>query len=178
METCPECGNTALQVRSAGSARIHECGLCGAQFGDHAALTELADRAAAAQRGVAWPIWPLVRVLEALPGLAVRDSQAGGLQPPTLPFVELGGADARVLVQLENLAKSLQLGAGGLRCHWVVEVEYRRHLAFVLKPRHGGGPVAVEHARDAQHDLDRLRRNLERDVRLGWWRHAAAGSDR
>jgi hypothetical protein len=59
-----------------------------------------------------------------------------------------------------------------LRLHWIVEAEYRQHLAFVLKPRHHGGAVDAEEARDAQIDLEVLYRQLERDRRLRWWRHA------
>lgn len=161
-----------MRVRTDGGATVHECGLCGARFADRRTLEAIEDREQARGRGLSPLVWPLVRALEALPGISVRDAAAGGLQPPTLPFVELGGADASLLVQIENLAKSLQLGAGALRCHWILEVEYRRHLAFVLKPRHAGGPIGEAAVRDAQHDLAALRRHVERDARLGWWRHA------
>jgi hypothetical protein len=33
--------------------------------------------------------------------------------------------------------------------------------------------VASEFVRDAQLDLEPLRRHVERDRRLGWWRHAS-----
>lgn len=167
-----------MLVRTAGGAPIHECGLCGARFGDRQAIEALADEEQARARGVPAAVWPLARVLEQLPGLHVRESAAGDAAPPTLPFVELGVADHKALVQLENLVKSLQLGASALRCHWVVEVEYRRHLAFVLKPRHGGGAIAPSFVRDAQLDLELLRRHLERDRRLGWWRHASEEPNR
>jgi hypothetical protein len=178
VHTCADCGNSDVRVLVADSAVVHECGLCGARFGDRAAIAALEDRQAAAERGLSPLVWPLVRALEALPGLHVRSAVAGGLTPPTLPFVELGAGDQRVLLQLENLAKSLQLGAGALRCHWIVEVEYHRHLVFVLKPRHAGGPIAPEFVRDAQQDLGPLRRQLERDCRLGWWRQADEASNR
>jgi hypothetical protein len=170
---CPDCGNRDMRVRTADGATIHECGLCGGRFGDRRAVETLADQEQAQQRGVPPLVWPLVRVLEQLGGLHVREAVSGDTAPPTLPLVELGVADHKALLQIENLVKSLQLGASALRCHWVVEVEYRRHLAFVLKPRHGGGPVASEFVRDAQLDLEPLRRHVERDRRLGWWRHAS-----
>ncbi len=162
-----------MRVRTTDGAPVHECGLCGARFGDRQAIETLADQEQARERGVPDLVWPLSRALEQLPGLHVREAVAGDASPPTLPFVELGVADHKALVQLENLVKSLQLGAHALRCHWVVEVEYRRHLAFVLKPRHGGGAVAAGFVRDAQLDLELLRRHVERDRRLGWWRHAS-----
>lgn len=178
MDTCPECGNSDVRVQTVAGAPVHECGLCGARFGDRWAVEAIDDRDQARERGFDPAVWPLVRALEALPGLHVRDAHAGGLQPPTLPFVELAGTDQRLLLQLENLAKSLLLGAAAMRCHWIVEVEYRRHLAFVLKPRHAGGGIAPGTVRDAQQDLEPLRRHLERDARLGWWRHADDASNR
>lgn len=165
-----------MRVRTGAGAPVHECGLCGARFGDRRAIGEIEDQEQARERGVPAVVWPLVRALEHLSGLHVREATGGEASPPSLPFVELGVADHKALLQVENLVKSLQLGASALRCHWVVEVEYRRHLAFVLKPRHGGGAIAVEFVRDAEHDLELLRQHLERDRRLGWWRHASEPS--
>jgi hypothetical protein len=176
MDICPDCGNSDMHVRVHEGAAVHECGLCGARFGARHAVDALADAEEAVRRGLPPEVWPLVRALEHLPGLVVRAAVADDEVQRTLPFVELAVADARALVQLENLAKSLLLGAGALRCHWVLEVEYRRHLAFVLKPRHGGGPVRPEQIRDAHVDLDVLRCHLERDVKLQWWRHGESGS--
>jgi hypothetical protein len=161
-----------MRVVVVGGAPIHECGLCGARFGDRLAVEAIADAEEAAMRGIGALVWPLYRALARLPGLVVRQASEGDQEQKSLPFVELGTGSPDALLQLENLAKSLQLGAAALRLHWVVEVEYRRHLAFVLKPRHGGGPVAVAQVRDAQIDLEVLRRHVERDSRLGWWRHA------
>jgi hypothetical protein len=151
VQTCPECGNHDMTVRVVDGAPVHECGLCFARFGERRAV---------------------VRVLERLPGLCVRTSGAGEALARTLPFVELGVTTPEALVQLENLAKSLLLSAGATRLHWVVEVAYQHHLAFVLKPRHGGGPVPAAEVRDAGIDVDVLRRAIERDSRLSWWRHA------
>lgn len=160
-----------MRVRVVDGASIHECGLCEARFGDRRAIASLADAEEAEQRGVDRPIWPLVRALLRLPGLTVRKSAGGDEAARTLPFVELGVTSAGALQQLENLAKSLRLGAGACRLHWVVEVEYQHHLAFVLKPRHPGGAVSLGEARDAHVDLDVLCRQLERDLRSSWWRH-------
>ena len=172
VDICPECGNSDMSVRVADGVPIHECGLCGAHFGERRVVESLDDAEEARQRGVAVEVWPLVRALDRVKGLAVRDACAGDIAQKTLPFVALAIAGPSALVQLENLAKSLLLGAGALKRHWIVEVEYHRHLSFVLKPRHGGGLVTQEQVRDARADLDRLRRHLERDVKLQWWRHA------
>lgn len=163
-----------MRVRVEAGTPIHECALCGARFGDRRAVEAVEDAEEARARGVSPLAWPLFRALTLLPGFAVRTADPGDVAARTLPFVEIGVADAVLaIVQAENVAKSLQLGAGELQNHWVLEVEYRRHLAFVLKPRHPGGPVHAEQVRAAQVDLGTLRRLIERDSRLGWWRHAA-----
>lgn len=152
---------------------MHECGLCGARFGDRAAVEALQDADDAARVGIEPGIWPLIAVLDKLPGLRVRGSRAGDRPARTLPFVELGVLALGGLAQLENLAKSLQVSRGSLRLHWVVEVEYQHHLVFVLKPRHAGGNVPVAMVDAAAHDVVALRQQLERDMHLSWWRHAA-----
>jgi hypothetical protein len=175
VQTCLECGNHDMRVRIVDGAPIHECGMCGARFGERAAVESLTFAEEAAERGVDAAVWPLVRALSALPGLCVRSSQGGDVEARTLPFVELGATSAESLHQLENLAKSLRLGVGSVRLHWVIEVQYQHHLAFVLKPRHPGGPVSLGEARDARVDLDVLFRQFERDRKLRWWRHADGG---
>jgi len=173
LDTCPECGNHDMRVRVVDGLSVHECGLCEARFGDRRALTNLADAEEAHLHGVDRVVWPLVRTLRPLPGLCVRKSAGGDLDARTLPFVELGATGIEALHQLENLAKFLRLSAGGLRLHWIVEVEYQHHLAFVLKPRHPGGAVSLGEARDARIDLEVLAKHLARDTQLAWWRHAA-----
>lgn len=177
VQTCPECGNHDMHVQVVDGAAVHECGMCGARFGDRGAVEALGDAEEAAQRGVEAAVWPLVRALGRLPGLVVRKNTAGDVSERELPFIELGATSVEALVQLENLAKSLRLGAGALRLHWIVEVEYQQHLAFVLKPRHPGGAVTASEARFAQEDLAVLRRQLERDLRLTWWRHARSDAN-
>jgi hypothetical protein len=172
VQTCPECGNHDMKVRVVDGAPVHECCLCFARFGERLAVEALHDAEEARLRGVASGIWPLVRALERLPGLCVRTSGTCDLAARTLPFVELGVISSESLVQLENLAKSLLLSAGATRLHWVIEVVYQHHLAFVLKPRHAGGAVPAEEVRDAGIDVDVLRRAIERDSKLSWWRHA------
>jgi len=144
---------------------VHECGLCGATFGERRAVhgAELADEAFA--RGIDEEVWPLARVLEQLPGFSLGSCSAGGRA--SLPFVELvvGGPDA--LVQMENLAKSLRLGAGGLRCRWLLEARFENTL--VLAVRADGDERQL---RDARIDVEALAKQLERDMRLTWWRHA------
>ncbi len=165
-----------MRAHIVAGACIHECGLCGARFGERHAVEALADAEEARSKGVDFAVWPLVRALERLPGLYVRGAAGADGGAGTLPRVELGATSGDALVQLENLAKSLLLGASALHRHWVIEVEYQHHLAFVLKPRHGGGGVTAAEVRDANLDLEVLRRHLERDVKLRWWRHAGGTS--
>lgn len=154
---------------------LHECQLCFTRFGDRRALQRHADTEESRRLGVDPLVWPLARALDCLPGLRVRTSGGADAARRTLPFVEVVPTSAQALVQLENLAKSLRLGARGLRCHWVVEVEFQNHLSFVLKPRPGGAHLGEQTVADTTHDLDVLRRQVERDQRLSWWRHAEDG---
>ena len=176
VQVCPECGNHGMDARVVAEATVHECTLCGARIGDPAALAALDDLEQARARGIAVGVWPLVRALERLAGVCVRAARAPDGEARTLPFVELGATSGEALRELENLCKSLQLAASALRLHWVVELEYQRHLAFVLKPRHGGGPVALATVHDAAHDAEVLAQRLDRDRRLAWWRHAGDGA--
>ena len=55
---------------------IVECGLCGERFGDRAALARAADQEEAAQHGYDPAVWPVVRALLRLPGIAVGQAEA------------------------------------------------------------------------------------------------------
>ncbi|MEO6593920.1 MAG: hypothetical protein ABIP94_04120 [Planctomycetota bacterium] len=176
MHTCPECGNTDMQSRAIDGAPVYECGLCGARFGERHAMATLTAAEQARERGVDPAVWPLVRMLDRLPGLLVRAAADGGGAPVSLPFVELAVRSGEAIVQLENLAKSLQLVAGLLHHRWVLEVEFQQHLVFVLRPRLGGGTTAAAHARDARLDLEILAQQFESYCRLRWWRHAGSAS--
>lgn len=178
MDVCPDCGNHDMRVRLVDGAAVHRCGLCGGEFGDRAVIETLSDAEEARAHGFAAEVWPLVRLLSRLPGLTVREASAGDEELGALPYVEIGARDEHCLLQLENLAKALLLGAAAMACHWVIEVEFRRHLAFVLKPRHGGGEVGAKLLRDAHGDLERLRRQLERDLKLRWWQHPSSSRTR
>lgn len=171
MDTCPECGNSDMRVRLVRGVPVHECGMCGARFGDRWALAEIDDAEAAAERGLPVEVWPLVRTLEHLPGCRVREASAGEVRRGESPSLAIGATSADGLLQLENLTKSLQLGAGGLQCRWRIVVEYRRDLVFVLAPV-PEGPVTATTIAAALADLEIVRTNLERDSRLRWWRHA------
>ncbi|MCB9885064.1 MAG: zf-TFIIB domain-containing protein [Planctomycetes bacterium] len=170
MDTCPDCGNHDMRVRLLDGSPVFRCELCGGEFGDRAASESLRDTLEAQHHGFDPLVWPLVRALNQLPGLVVGEASAGDEERAVLPSVEIAVRNEDCLLQLENLAKALLLGAAAMSCHWVVEVEYRRHLAFVLKPRFPG-EVTARTVRDAQGDLERLRRQLERDQKLGWWQH-------
>jgi hypothetical protein len=162
-----------MHVRVVDGAPVHECGLCSARFGGRDAVAALDAGEEARHRGVDPGIWPLVRALERLPGVVVRAASAADERARALPFVAVALLGPVGLVQLENVAKSLRLGAGALLRPWGIEVEYRQQLTFVLQPRHGGGEVPAPVVRDAGIDVDVLARQLDRDARLSWWRHPA-----
>jgi hypothetical protein len=169
VNSCPECGNHDMHVRVLDGAAVHVCALCGTSFGERRTVDALAASEEAASAGTAPAVWPLVRVLQRLPGLEVQCSGGGDAERASLPFVELTATSATALVQLENVAKSLALAAGALRVRWTVEIAYERTLTFVLRPASGGADVAGR-ARDARADVAVLARALERDMRLSWWR--------
>jgi len=158
-----------MQVRTLDGASVFECGLCGAQFGDSRAMRRLQDAEEATRAGVDEEVWPLVRALSRLPGLRVGSSSGGSVERHTLPSVELLVTGAAALGQLENLAKALRLMQGGLRCLWQCTVHYERALTFVLT-----ATGSASNLRDARIDLEAIARQLERDMRLSWWRHAPA----
>jgi len=171
---CAECGNRTLVAVEQEGHRLFECELCGALAGDDAAVTEVLLAREARERGFDPLVYPLVRALDRIPGLRVARAGAGSPDERVWPFVQMLAVDARALVGLENLTKSIVLGAvgsGGM--HWVVEVEYQARLTFTLKPRFHRDTGRIDEAavRAAQRDLARLCANLERDMRLSWWRH-------
>ncbi|MBK8100175.1 MAG: hypothetical protein IPK26_23990 [Planctomycetes bacterium] len=169
MAPCPECGNSDVATTVIDGLAVHECGLCAALFGDPRAVDAVQGRRAAEAAGVDPRVWPVVSVLNRQPGLRVVRSHGGDSQAATLPFVQVAIQGVDGLLQLENLAKSLLVAARGHLLHWVVEVEYQSRLLFALKPRHGGGPIAAAVVQDAWLDLERIGRELARDVKLSWW---------
>ena len=160
-----------MRVVERDGGAVHECGLCGATFGDRRAVRGVSLADEAARRGVDPEIWPLARVLEQLPGFTLGSASAGGRGG--LPSVELVVSGQEALVQLENLAKALRLAAGGLRCAWLLEARFEQTLVLVVRAE--GAP---EQLRDARLDVDALAQQLDRDTRLAWWRRAAAADSR
>ena len=144
---------------------VHECGLCGARFGERRAVRESALEAEALRRGVAPEVWPLAKVLDALPGFAL--GSACGRAQGELPMVTLIVSGQEALVQLENLAKVLRLAAGRLRCRWSIEVRFEQALVVVV---YATGRASS--ARDACVDVEELAQQVDRSSRLSWWRHA------
>ena len=152
MDPCPECGNHAVVAHRRGETVVHECGLCGAVVGD--------PRIARGER-------PLADLIGSLPGLRVVPGRVGDPDRELLPALHWQVLDGRGLLQLENLAKSLQLARGSLQLPWRLEVDYDRALVFALQPR----PAAVDAAavRLARRDLELLAESVSRDSRLSWW---------
>ncbi|MFK7742574.1 MAG: hypothetical protein AB8H80_19845 [Planctomycetota bacterium] len=179
MNTCQECGNHDMHAKRLDGATVHECGLCGAQFGDRGAVENLERCDEATRRGVDPRIWPLGRVLEGLPGVELGAMSAGGeggqrdASGLQLPFVELVVIGAEALLSMENLAKTLRLAMGSLLCTWRIEARFELALVFqltiALRDQH--------RLRDAYIDVEALAKQLERNQRLQWWRRTPHAPD-
>lgn len=170
---CEECGNRALVAVVRDGAEYFECELCGALAGEDSVVLAAQLRREARERGYDPIVYPLVDTLERVVGLRVTRASAGVPAQRTWPFVQMRGVDERTMHAVENLVKSLSLGAAGSGgMHWVVEVEYQAHLTFTLKPRFHRDPDRIDAAmvEHAQRDLERLRANIERHAHLSWWR--------
>lgn len=178
MDACQECGSRDVALRAVEGGVVLECGLCGALSGEPSMVQRLSDSREAEAAGVGPAVWPLVRTLDKLPGIAVHDSDAGDPGRGHPPWVRWLALDGRALVQVENLATTLHLLRAALLLPWTIEVEHGGMLLFALRVRMpagtGGGDAgpraraAVERARD---DLATLQRAIDRNQRLSWWRH-------
>ena len=165
METCPECGNHDVHAIELDGSIVHECGLCGEQYGDRHSVVGVVRAKAADQRGIDRAIWPLARVLEQLPGLDLGATSAG--KGTKLPFVDLVVSGHEALLQVENLAKAMRLAEGSLRCRWRIEARFDHTLVFLVSPALMGSTL-----RDARIDIEVLAQHIHRGMRLTWWRHA------
>jgi len=175
MQSCVECGSERVQVRLRDGEAYGECELCGAVLGENEAAARTRSDREAADQGVDRQVWPVVQALARLQGLHVVASHGGDVEARTLPFVQWTTTGDAGLLQLDNLAKWLALSSRSHRLHWVVELEYGHGLTFTLKPRVDPRTLQLETVREAQQDLDLLHLELERNVRLSWWKHPVAG---
>ena len=170
---CEECGSSNLQWQRIEGVETLVCGLCGSVAGDDEASARALQALEARAKGHHPDVWPLVKALDRIRGLHVVRSDPGDPEARTWPFVQMVATEPKAApTALENLVKSLALGAPGHDVHWVVEVEYQTRLLFTLKCRfhRDVDRVGRELLLRARQDLDRVRRNLERDMRLSWWR--------
>jgi hypothetical protein len=174
MERCDECGTRNLAPVVLEGLRVLECGLCGALAGDDHAVSRLLHIREARESGIHPDVYPLIRVLGKILHFTVVSSHGGDAEARVWPFVQMGIEHPDAIGGLENLAKSLAMSARGHDIHWVIEVEYRHRLVFTLKPRFHRDPdrIGPDLVRAARADMERIRRNLERDMRLGWWRES------
>lgn len=173
MQNCIECGSERVQVRLRDGEAYGECELCGAILGETGAAVRTRSDREAIDQGVDREVWPVVQALTRLRGLHVIASHGGDPEARTLPFVQWTSLGDAGLQQLDNLAKWLALSSRSHRLHWVVELEYVHGLTFTLKPRVDPLRLGAETVLEAQRDLDQLHGELERNVRLSWWKHPA-----
>ena len=173
VDTCPECGNSDLQACVMDGAAYVVCGLCGERFGQRHVLESVSDREEAVHQGYEVAVWPLVRALLPLQGLAIEAAEAGDVERDSGPSVTLSPRAQHGLQELENLGRSLRLAAGSLHLEWVIEVDCERRLAFVLRARVRAAWSAAA-LRQAHLDIETLARDLERNRKLQWWQQAPA----
>ena len=147
------------------SGTVIECGLCGEQFGERRAVAGSSLHVEAERRGIDPIIWPLARVLERLAGMDLGATSAGSGEQ--LPFVDLVVVGQEALLEIENLAKAMRLAEGSLRCKWRLEARFEHTLVFLVSPGLKNSTL-----RDARIDIEVLAQQVERDMRLTWWRHA------
>lgn len=165
MDTCPECGNHDMRAVQNAGGTVIECALCGEQYGDRTATNKSSLALEAERRRVDVLIWPLARILEQLPGLDLGATSAGSGE--SLPFVDLVVVGQAALLQIENLAKAMRLAEGSLRCRWRIEARFEHTLVFLVSPALKNSTL-----RDSRIDIDVLAQQIDRDMRLTWWRHA------
>lgn len=170
VDTCPECGNHDLRPVKLDSGTVIECALCGEQFGERRTVTSSRLSEEAERRRIDPMIWPLARILERLPGTDLGATSAGSGE--TLPYVDVVVVGQAALLQIENLAKSMRLAEGSLRCRWRIEARFEHTLVFLVTPNVKGSTL-----RDARIDIEVLAQGIERDMRLTWWRHANAAEN-
>jgi hypothetical protein len=147
------------------SGTVIKCGLCGEQFGERRAVTNLNLSEEAGDRRIDPVIWPLARILERLPGMDLGATSAGYHE--VLPYVDLVVVGQEALLQIENLAKSMRLADSCLRNRWRIEARFDHTLVFLITANMKGSTL-----RDARIDIEVLAQRIERDMRLTWWRHA------
>ena len=165
VDTCPECGNHDLRPVKLSSGTVIECGLCGEQFGERRVVSSSSLSAEAERRSIDPLIWPLALVLERLQGMDLGATSAG--HGEQLPYVDLVVVGQEALLEIENLAKAMRLAEGSLRCKWRLEARFEHTLVLLVSPALKNSTL-----RDARIDIEVLAQQIERDMRLTWWRHA------
>lgn len=170
MDSCLECGNQTVLPKTYDGRPVLECDLCGALSGGAATVATVERAREAKHSGVDESVFALHRAIESLEGLFVTHSDGGDRARKKLPSVRWSALDARGLVQLENLAKSLRLCERETSVAWTIECEFLHGLEFALVPRLAAAAVREADVALAQADLAVLARSIARDSRLSWWR--------
>lgn len=171
MYDCEECGSESVAGVILEGVQLEECGLCGNLSGDdrHVAHVILVREARAS--GIHPAVYPLVLQLNKIRGLHVLRAEVGDTDLRTWPYIQMAMSGENTAA-LESLTKSLGLTNTGSEVHWVLELEYQKQLVLTLKPRFHRDldHIHADLLELTRADLDRLRRNLGRDMFLSWWR--------
>ncbi len=168
---CESCGNHSLEPFGKSGSELLECSICGAITGDDGEVSRVLLEREAKERGFGQRIYPLVRELEALPGLRVRKAVDGDSWAMTFPQVGMQ-CDKRGVRQLAMLLRCLALHQRELSCRWVVQLDLAEELLYVLKPDFQALPAQVPAQRvdDAGQDSEQLGVFVAADRHLSWWK--------
>ncbi|MCR4318081.1 MAG: hypothetical protein NUW37_17185 [Planctomycetes bacterium] len=167
---CDICGNNTVERTKIEGFVVDECSVCGEIVADPETLETIETIREAVQLGIEPEIYPLVKVLNKLPGFETFSSCEGhpveGLKPNVMFRITEGGLES-----LRRLLTSLKLANREIRGHWVIEAELQPDLCFVLKPK-------IEPRYDErwkgdiikfQRDVKTLVNCFERDRHLAIW---------
>ena len=164
---CEACGCDALEPVD-GRTDLLRCTLCGELGGDPLVVRRELESEEASRRGIDMRIFPLVKALESLvDGIEVVGSNEGRRSPPAPPFIQMAADRVSGWKALVNLATTLAVANRSLNFRWVLEVEIKRSLIVVLRPR--PDPTCEADLEPIRRDVLELADQLHRDSRLSWW---------
>lgn len=170
MEQCLYCGSTSTKQIRVDIHTVTQCQLCGEHTGPSEALEILEDRRAARERNVPLEVYPLVKLIERIPGCTVDSASEGNADLLIYPFVNFH-IDPHCLQRLEKLLLSLRHANEQAHTRWIIQATLQHTLTFELKPNFAVMPDSLNRhdIKQSVHDLPALIRTLSRDMDLSWW---------
>ena len=168
---CETCGSHNVTRREVEGHLLFECNLCGALEGDDAAIEHIELLRRGRERGFDDAITPLALTLESAEVFRIVQATGGDPRRNEAPSVmfRLTKNDTSYI---EKLLRSIELANRKTKLRWLVELTLQNTIVYILRPRFWRPPsdIAPEDIEMAMRDLDRLARQLKRDLALSWWR--------